>query len=69
MIMAILNNTKIVKSHYAFKTFTNYPGSQEFQLGLENMRNPENIDKHDTVLQELMDVYPALKEKITKENK
>ena len=68
-IMAILNDTKIIKSHYAVKTFTTYPGTQENQLGLENMRNPENVDKHDTVVKDLMDDYPILKEKITKENK
>ena len=68
-IMALIKGTKIIKSHYAFKTFTTYPGSQKYQLGLENMRNPENIDRHDTVLKELVEHYSELKENLTVANK
>ena len=68
-IMAILNDTLMIKSHYAFKTFTTYPGSQKAQLALENMRNEERVDRYDIALNGLMEYYPALKEKITKENK
>lgn len=60
--MALMKGTKIIKSHYTFKTFTTYPGSQKYQLSLENMMNSENIDRHDTVLKELVEYYPKSRE-------
>ena len=68
-VMAILNDTPMIKSTYAHKTFSVYPGSQEVQLGLENMRNEENIDRYDVLLEELIKYYPQLKEKMSINNK
>lgn len=68
-VMAILVDTKFVKTHYATKILTTVSNSQEFQLGVENMRNPERIDKHDTCISSLMEEYPKLKEKLSISNK
>lgn len=68
-MMAILNDTQMIKSHYAFKTFTTYPGSQKYQLGLENMKNEEKVDKYDIALTEMTMFYPELCKKLSIKNK
>ena len=68
-VMALLNGTYMVKSHYAFKTFTVYPGSQKFQLGLENMRNEEKVDRYDVALNNMMEYYTDLKDILSVKNK
>ena len=68
-VMAILKGTPMVKSHYAFKTFTVYPGSQKYQLGLENMKNAENVDRYDVALGNMMEYYTDLKDKLSVGNK
>ena len=68
-VMTLLNHTDIVKTTYAFKTFTNVYGTQEFQLGLENMRNPEKVDRYDIAVSGLCEHYPELKRILRVENK
>ncbi len=68
-IMAILQGTKMLKSKHYHKIFSLCSGSQEFQLALENIKNEENINKYDVVLEALMNLYPNLREKISITNK
>ena len=68
-VMLILKGTKIVKTKRASKILTIVSETQEFQLGLENMRNSLGIDLHDVSVASLMQEYPELKEKLSVKNK
>lgn len=57
-VMAILSKTDIVKTTRYHKTYTTIEESQEIQLATENLL--QGVDRHDTVLRELIEYYPQL---------
>lgn len=59
-VMAILNNTDIVKTTRHHKTYTTLQDTQQYQLALENIKCKKNeieIDKYDELLSKLRSIY------------